>query len=417
MTSGRMFRTVFTIALVVMAGEARALAADTITMESAVRTALDRNPELKSLASEVRAAEARLRGASLLVQNNPEVGVSAGQRSRRTETWSQVEAEVAQRLEIFGQRGARIDSARSALRAGTARLKARRAEIAATVRQMFARALASEAQLGLAREALDLARQANAAATRRFDLGDGTRMEVNTARVEVGRAARELSLAQRRRVGSFADLRLLLGLEPSVQLQVQGSLDSTDMRPPASVAGLLEEALSKRADLQAAREDLAESQAESRLSGREWLPSPRLGARYEREEAANVVLGTLSFDFPLWNRNQAARGVTAARVEQATVALEAVERRARQEVELAVSRLELAREAARAFEGEVVSALEQNLKLITNAYQAGKLGLFELLVIRRDTLDARRGYIDARQELIEARAELARAIGHEETDQ
>ena len=410
-TSQTVCRWALVVAIVMLTHSAKAQ--DSLTVFKAVELALARNPELNAMAAEVRAAEARVDGASLVLQANPELGGAIGPRFGAGSDQLDYEAELSQQLEIFGQRAARIDVARTGRAGATARLRARRAEVAADVRQAFGRALAAKRLLAITRENLELARQTAKAAETRLELGDGSRIEVNTARVEVGRAAREVSLARRGHAAACADLRLLLALDPTVELRLDGDL-TTPFVTPAEGDGLEQRALRNRAERVATEQDVEGARAEQTFADRDWLPRPRIGVRYEKDEGDDVVLGTLSFDLPVFNQNQAARGVAAAQLSQAELALAATQRRIRQEVLLAVSRLATAREAAQAFEGQVVDAMEENLKLINTAYEAGKIDLFELLLIRRDTLEARRGHIEALEELRAAEAALAKAMGQEQ---
>jgi cobalt-zinc-cadmium efflux system outer membrane protein len=391
-------------------------AAERLGIEDAVRIALERNPELASLGAEVPAARARLDGATLLAQRNPEVSLGAGSRRTSGDRSGDLEVEVTQEVEVFGERAARIDAARAALASAEARYQARRVELAAETRETFARALAAERLLTVAREARELAGTVEAAAARRLEVGEASQIEVNSARVEVGRSAGEVAEAVRRREAALAELRLLTAIDPASDLVLAGELAPLAplaLSEGAEPSSFLAVAREQRPDLRAAREDLQAAAAERRLAGREALPKPRLGARFEREGEEDAILGTLSFDLPLLNRNQAGRGVAGARLAQAQRALEAAERRVSQEVRLALARLEAARDAARAFEGEVVRAMEENLRLVATAYQAGKIGLFELLVLRRDALDARRGRIRAQEDLVSAEAQLLRALGQE----
>ncbi|MFP2911145.1 TolC family protein [Pyxidicoccus sp. 3LFB2] len=115
---------------------------------------------------------------------------------------------------------------------------------------------------------------------------------------------------------------------------------------------------------------------------------------------------------PLFNRNQAARGVSTAQALQAERALAASERFVRSEVELALARYRTARDAAEVFGGDVLVAVQENLKLINEAYRAGKVDFLELLIIRREALDASRGYIEALEELNAAEAQLKKVVGN-----
>jgi outer membrane protein, heavy metal efflux system len=391
-------------------------AAEPLTSERAVALALERNVELAVRAADLRATRARLDGARAPFQANPELGIAAGPRSRDGDRSTDVHVELSQRLEIFGTRGARIDAARGEALTAESVHASNRTEMAAQARVAFARALAAERLATLAEEELALSRDSARVAARRNEVGDGARLEVNAARVEVGRAVRGVSVARQRVEAARAELRLVSGIPAGEPLQLS---DDADRSPIVNVAGdaAVERALARRADLASGRLELEAARAGERLASREWLPQPRLGASYAREEGANVVLGAISFDLPVWNRNVAGRGTASARVLRAEKELESAERRVRQEVLLALARLETAREAARAYDAEVVTAVKESFTLTTQAYQAGKIGLVELLLIRRSALEARRGEVEALAELAEAEAELVRALGGEQPNE
>lgn len=406
-------RALLLIAAFVCARSAGAASQQVLSVTRAVQLGLENNPELSSLAAEVKASEARLAGASLLAQSNPTLSADLGPRWQPNGMLLDYGVEVSQELEIYGTRRARIDAASAQQSMTAARLKARRVEIASAVRSAFARALAAEQRYSVSREMLDLSRQVAMAAAKKHEIGSGSRIDLNTARVEVARAAQELNTSIRARAGVFAELRLLLALDPTTELR----LEETQPPVPAVAAddeALVMQALATRADLVAAKHAIDVATADQRFAAREWIPRPRVGARYEREEGDQVLRGTLTFDLPAFNQNQAQRGVAAAQLVQVERAAEAAERRVRQEVLLAAMRLRSAQEAAQAFEHEVVAAMDENLSLVGTAYQVGKLTLFEALVLRRNTLEARRGYIEAQEQLRTAQAQMLEALGMEE---
>jgi cobalt-zinc-cadmium efflux system outer membrane protein len=389
---------------------AAALAGRTLTLNQSIALALEQSPRLLSSRTDAAMAQARLRGAALFLQSNPELEGAVGPRLRAGDTSVDVGLGVSQRLELFGQRGARREVAESELASSTARLEAERVELAAEVREAFARALASEQELRLAEEGRALAEQSLKAAEERLAAGAASRIEVNTALVALGRAARERARATQRRVTAYAQLRLLLGLEPTEALTLEGDLRGTASTPPSREL-LVAQALTQRPEVKAARAELETARAEARLASREALPSPRVGASYSREEGAHIIQGTLGIELPVFNRNQAARGVSAARVAQAEALLGATEQAVRSEVGLALERHQAARAAAEVYSEEVLAALQQNLELVNEAYRAGKVDFLELLVIRREALDARGGLIETLEELNTAEAQLQRALG------
>lgn len=386
------------------------MASDRVGVEDAVGVALQRNANLLRLQAEVTAERARLAGASTLAATNPELEITAGPRWRGSERSTDYGVGVAQRLEIFGQRGARIATARSLVSAAEARLAMGRVEVAAEVRVAFYQALAAGERARLAVEGVKLAEEALGAAESRQKSGAASGIEVNAARIAVGRAVREQSEAEQRRTTVIARLLLLLGMDAGQEINLWGQLRaSADV--PGDVKARIEKALKERPDLLAARQELEAARSEVRLASREVLPSPRVGASYREEEGAKIAQGTLAFDLPVLQRNQAGRGVAAARVEQAERATEALERAIRTEVVVATQRLRAAGSAVTAFGGAALTSVAENLELVTEAYRAGKVDFFQLLVLRREALDARTSYLSALEELAAAQAELTRAAG------
>ena len=209
--------------------------------------------------------------------------------------------------------------------------------MAAQARIAFARAVAAERLASIAEDELALARESARIAVRRSDVGDGTRLEVSAAQVEVGLALREMSISRNRLEAARAELRLVAGLPPGDPLPLAGGTKPARapmLRDPDAV----ERAVAGRSDVVALRRELDAARAEEQFAAREWLPQPRVGAIFAREEGANIFLGTVSFELPLWNQNVAGRGVASAHVVRAGKELEAAERRARQEVLLAEAR-------------------------------------------------------------------------------
>ena len=384
--------------------------AERVGVEQAVEVALQRNAGLAVLAADVASARARLEGASLVLQDNPELDVAAGPRRSGGSTTTDIAVGISQRLEIFGQRGIRRDVAKQLVAAAEAQLEMRRVQVAAEVRTTFFRALAAGEQAKLAEEVLELAEEAIRAAEARARSGAASQMEVNAARIALGRAVRDRAEADRRRNTAVGELIVLLGLDAREPFTLAGQLTPDAGTPPDGEV-ILKKAIEQRPDLLAAKRDLEAARAESRLAGRAALPSPRLGVSYADEGDERVVHGGVAIDIPVFQRNQAARGVADARSRLAERAVEALERSIRAEVMVALERQRTAAAAAQGFGGATVASLAENLQLVNEAYRAGKVNLFELLVIRREALDARTAYLSALEDLAAAKAELTRVTG------
>jgi cobalt-zinc-cadmium efflux system outer membrane protein len=386
-------------------------AGETLTLAGAIGRAWEQNPGIREAEAELEAARARVTGARLLSQDNPELSIAVGPRSGPMERTIDYELSITQPIEIAGRRRARIDATTASVKAAEARLAERRGAVGAEVREAFGRALAAEAHEQVAMDAIALATQALKAAEKRHQAGAASLIEVNTARIEVGRSQRAHLTARRMRAAAIAELKLLLGMGSVVQISLQGQLEPSPQERTLDLQALVIMATRNRADLLVARHALEAARAEQRLASREAVPEPRVGISFSKEEGAQIVLGVLSIELPLFNRNQTARGVSNARAQQAELAVAALEQRIAQEVELSVQRVRMARETLEGFSGDVLQALDQNLALVTRGYDAGELDFLELLLMRREMLEARGDYIETLAELNSAEAQLDRVLG------
>ena len=388
--------------------------APAVDVERAVATALERNLELKAVAAGVEAARGRRSTAGLI--SNPEVEAEAGPRRQADGTKStDLEVSLSQALPLGGQRGARISVAEAGLRTAQARLELRRVEIAAQVRTAYAQAIAADQRLRLAREADQLGQEALRAAEERLRAGATSHIEVNTARGQRGRVARDLIMARQEQAAALATLRLLLGSgsrEPVV-LPAAGPHQTPASPVPlkADPDALISQAAGRHPAIRIARAELDMARSERTLAGKQAIPDLNVGVVAAREEGAEIVKGRLGFALPIFDRRQGERQTAAAQVTQAERALEAAERRLEQDLRVALVRREAAAEAVDAYAGDVIKALSENLALVSEAYRAGKIDFLQLLLIRRETLEARRAYIDTLEELATSDAELKRAMG------
>jgi cobalt-zinc-cadmium efflux system outer membrane protein len=394
--------------LAALAPEARG--AEELALADAVERALAASAEVRAAEAEVRAAAEARRVAGRLLADNPELEAAAGRRDGTAE----YDAALSQRLELWGQRGARADVADATLRAAEARRALRRGEILAEVRALFAGVRAARERAAVEAEAAQIAVDAERASVARERAGDVSRLEVNAARVASGRAVRERLVAEEGRADAEAALELALGVDPGALREV-ALVPGTPRTAvtPADEAALADQTMERRADVAAARADAEAARAASRLAGREAIPSPALGVAWAREEGEDVVQGTLAVELPLFRRNEVARADASARASTAEAQLAVLERRVRQEVRLAAGRVRSARAAVEALGDGAIAAVEENAALVERAHAEGRLGFVEVALLRRQLLDARRDRIDALERLARAEAELGRVTGEE----
>jgi cobalt-zinc-cadmium efflux system outer membrane protein len=377
-----------------------------LTIEEALALARERAASAVLATGRIEEARARQAQAGRRFQENPTAEINGGYR-RAEEDFFDFEAAVTQELDAGRKRSAR----RAAAEAGVDRAEAERAE---ALRQLlrdvwttFVRALAAGEQahlLARSRQAVD---ELLATTERRFDAGEATALDLNRARIAAASARAEQGAAEADGEAALAELKALLGLRPEETVAVRGSLAP---RPPLELESLLV-GLDERPDLRALAAELREAEAEIRLG--EALARPGVGVRggIAREEGAEIVTGGIVLSLPVHDRGQTAVAVGQARAAALLRALETSRLAAEAEVRGRSAALDRQLAAVRELETLALPALDDNESLALKSFDAGEIDLGELLLIRREILEARLTYLDRLRDAALTRFELESAAG------
>lgn len=331
----------------------------------------EEHPAFMALTDRLGAARAERKQAGVLT--NPAFGVEheAPEGSTRQTTWT-----LAWTPPLDGRRGLRVRATKEAETAARMELEAEKLELRLGLRAVYARwALAHERREVVASHlqlVQRLASQMRARATageesglaaRRFDLA---RFEVES---EFARAEAEELEARSEVVGWWSEL-------PSEALPTLPSL------PEVSA----EMTLTERPDLEARKHDLEAAKARARLA-RRVLAFPELGVGWQRQEDQGQEFEgptyALSWNVPLFDRQQADRIAADSRLSAAQARLEYSTVRAR--ADFAGARA--AYERLRASALEISNGVQETDTVIESAalsYRLGEASVTDLL----DTLDS-----------------------------
>lgn len=380
-----------------------------LTLAEAHRLALERNPTYRASALAPAIARGDLRQDRAFAPN-PEVEIEAPDAAT-TGSVDGYEAWAWQEIEWAGQRGLRIEAGESRVEVARATaLEAARAVVAEASRAFFA-TLAARRRLAVAEELLtDNARLLEAVEIRLAE-GEISALDADVAGVEAGQLAARTLAVRRDLTAAEIELGRVLGLPPSTRVDPVIPEDEPRPPPPASLDAdsIAETALSRRADVAALRADVERSRLANRLAGREAIPNLRLGLRRGREGGAEAWGLGVGLELPVWNRNGGLSDRTEAEHGQARFALAAGRLQTRAQVSRALSAYATARERARVYEESVLEPARLSRRRLVTAYDAGKIGLTELLILRGRLLDAELGYWDAWLDLRTAWIDLQEA--------
>ena len=380
-----------------------------LTLEAARAEALAANADLRAASARVEEARGRLIEARTY-PHNPDLELELGDRDGTEGSSSDRGVGLTQELELAGQRGKRTAAAREELAAVEADLARLRREVLAATEIAFVQALAARDLLAVAESDVELTAGLASFEERRLEAGAGTQLDLNLARAASGRAQNRRYAAEVAWLEERARLAKLVGADPVAPPLPIGDLplDAVLLRPLEELAA---QALGRRADLEALRREVARAERIVELERALAVPNLRFGAFSRREEGDDVVGGSLSMAIPLFDRNQGRRAEARAALSSRSAELLGGERGALREVAGAYARASAASRALAALEGLVVGTLEENLRLLQQAFEAGKVNASDVLVLRRELVEGRREQIAVAEERAIAVAELEVAIG------
>lgn len=290
------------------------------------------------------------------------------------------------------------------------------------IKTTFYDLLLAEKKLELAGRSTDLNTQLLVVTKQRFEAGDVPELEVNLARVEVARSEGRKADVERDLYPAKARLLTLMGLSADEKAGFTGTLEVK------SYTKDLEE-LKKRAqarpDFMALEAEKAKNEAEITLAQAERIPNVTAGISYQRENTAIEVGGVegksrdnliglkVSIPIPLFDRNQA--GIQEARARKGSAdnrylsARRAIER----EVEAAYARLAASEKSLAIYREDIIPQLEENLKLIQEAYKLGEVGILTVIEEVKKFSEVNEAYLAAQYNLQTALVKLDSATGND----
>jgi outer membrane protein, heavy metal efflux system len=359
-----------------------------LTLERSLELARGRAPAIRTARGRVADARGAVARASALLSTNPTLDIAAG--PRRTPAGNDglnTQVGLSQMFELGGKQGARREAADAALAGAEALLQDAERMALGEVASAFVRALHARERVRFAGMATAAAEEVSRSTQRRLQAGDVPVVDANVARIALSRARADAAAAEGQAAVGLSELRRLLDLRADQPLLLSGDLAAL------ARAALPAKASETRADITALEAELREARSALRQGNAEAWPDVTLGVQYEREGEDQAILGALSLPLPLYQRGQDLRVTARAQIERLTSQLEAARSGRRIEIEAATA---LHAKNLQALE-ELRAALplvEENLSLARKSYEAGEMGLAELLLIRREALEARTDHLD-----------------------
>ncbi len=279
----------------------------------------------------------------------------------------------------------------------------------AEVKNAFARVLAVKKKNGLAREIVSLKEELLGYTRIKFRAGDISGLDVNLAEVELSKAKRELLQSEKEYREALLALQGLIGGSPDMSLALQGDLPSDAPVLPEKQA-MKEMASSRRPDAKETVFEVEKTKAALNLSKKN-CPKCNAFRIFDRDELRNVVGLGVSIPFPLFDSKQAERKEAYARAEGAKIKSAGLQKTIEREFEQAYGDLAAAIEELTIFKKEIIVKAAENLNLLNLAFKEGKVGVFEVRLAQKETIEVQFAYIEAQMKTQLALNAIEKTIG------
>lgn len=389
-----------------------------LTLEEAVRIAMEENLELKVREQDIGMARGELLKAKVFL--NPEFEIQGATDALiSNENESNFAVGLSQTFFLGPKRQYRIGIAELDIKQTHRTIENSRRILAARVKEVFYTILLFREKQALAEELIEINQRLVRLTKGRFREGFSAELDVNLARIQLQEARSERTQIEKDLAVARASFNLLIGRPAPSTLVIQGEF--ADQKTPIDLAQLGKTALIQRPDLKGLDTAVTLFTQQVDLEKAERIPDVTVSLGYAQEDSIfhieevsdrDQFLGlTLSVPIPFFNRNQGE--IVQARVRQERASLERNRLRAEIEKEItnAAIRVEVAYQTFTLYRDGILPLAKEHFGLSEKAYERGQARILDVMEAQRRFSQARLGYLGALFEYNLALVKMEQAVG------
>lgn len=387
-----------------------------LTLEQAVKIAMERNPSVLSAAEELKNAHALVEQAKRTVL--PSI-TAQGSFSRSSEEDSERnnygDLSLSQTLYAGGTITGAIRQAEANLRKARHNLEYAKQKAAWEAWEAFLKTLLAQENLRTALNTKDYYEKAADMARKRALVGLSTKLDASRMEQKLRESQGGVTTAQGNLRSALMGLSRAMGLNPTDQISVMGSLSQApSLDVPGDVKELQEVAVLHREDLKALREDLTIQEESVRMAGASMRPSANLAGAYRfyqdktgSSSKEGEWTATLNVTIPLLDFGKADSKILQERtkLEKLRISLKDAEDSVREAIQNDLVALNTARQNEEIYRKNLDIARD-NLHLAEVGYREGVNTQLDLISARKDLTDAELRHQEAMKNLLSALKDL-----------
>jgi outer membrane protein TolC len=386
----------------------------TVTLPEVLDHANEYAPALLIVRGRQSIGEADLEAASPIFIQDPVLWAALGGRLTPNERTSfEMQLQVYQQVEIAGERRLRIQAAKRLIDYTQADVDRVAWEVEVRVRESFREAVVARLKLDTARKQREFNDHMLDLVGRQLEQGDISALDYRLAEVQAMQAQQAEIAAENDYRLACRKVTVLAGWQD--EFEPKGALEGTRSVSPETDLHALAEQHQKQLEMLDKQVERAE--VVKKLAKRNIVPEPQLGIYYGREVdpfaniGMNVVMGTVAFSIPTWQRNRREIAYAKAELDIAKSERNAFAAQMPGRIDAAEDRVNASHEQVALYQESIVPNLESNVELLQKGYDFGELTVFEASIARERFFSVQQSVLDAHGDYYRALADLESALG------
>lgn len=376
-----------------VADEKYQLANKKISLEEAIRIAIEKNPFLQSTRDQVEAAWGSLRQSKLypnpvlqfLTEEIPDNEIGLNQ--------SQNLVAVTQPIITGGKRGLGIRVSEKGKEKNEFEREVAFLSVVADTKKAFYMVVGDQEGLTIAKETEEIAKGIYGSEKLRFDAGEVAITNVLRAEVEWSKARNLVSQAEGNLQNSIKELQTVMGIPDEIVHGVKGMLLSRPVE--LSLSELELKMNNNQPFLKASKKNIEIAETQLSLEKRRVIPDINVSAGYKRLSLDNIdtVQVGVEIPAPFFNRNQGNIQRNKALSKKAKNENQSVYNELLFQLRKNFNSYNVERKRAIEYRDKILPKAEESLKLITRGYREGEFDYIDLLDAQRTWAETRISYI------------------------
>lgn len=389
-------------ALAILVSTTNIVAQETYSLQEALRAARENNPVLKSERMNIDIAETEVISAKLrpnLTFSNETVFVANSSEFENNTKWNNSPNreemwQLSKPLQIAGQRKNKIDYATKSLQLEEQNYFETERNLFSDVATKWLEVWTSHKQLEIIANAknnidslliINQARYRNQVITQT----DLFRTELLAKQYKI-----EYKTAEQELTNDLTELKFLLGTTADIQI------DATDeflFSVPEHLEELLQEALSNRSDIKAAKTFSEVSESNIKLQRSLAYPEPEIGLIYNPQNSVPHFGIAASIDLPFFDRNQGEIKKSQLEKQQAEIEVETLKKQIENEISIAYATYQVQKQNIEDYQ-ELLEQSETILNSVRYAYIKGGTTIIDFLEAQSSWLETQQEYYELMQD-------------------